>query len=391
MSQIRADALYILTLLSLLIVLAEWLVRRTALRHIGSALLVIVLGAVAGNLGLLPTTSTPDAPVPAYDAIFGYVAPIAIFWLLLSVNLRDVLRAGLPLIALFLLGSLGTTAGAVLAMRVVNGEASIGPLHAAIAGMFAGTYTGGSVNFNAIALHYGVMREGVLYGGAVVVDNIVTTAWMVATLAIPRVLARAWPRRAGQAAARPASAPIVDLAAESETIDPRKLALVLALGTGALWVSIRLSAALAAAGMTVPTILIVTTIALALAQVPAVSRLPGARALGMYAVYLFLAVIGAFCDVRAMAGLGMLGLVLLAFAMLAVLVHGAVTFGAAWLFRIDLEGAAVASQANVGGSTSALALAKSLGREDLLVPGILLGSLGNAIGTFLGFLVARLS
>ena len=35
-------------------------------------------------------------------------------------------------------------------------------------------------------------------------------------------------------------------------------------------------------------------------------------------------------------------------------------------------GAAVASQANVGGSTSALALAKSLGREDLLVPAILL-------------------
>jgi uncharacterized membrane protein len=73
-----------------------------------------------------------------------------------------------------------------------------------------------------------------------------------------------------------------------------------------------------------------------------------------------------------------------------VLVHGAVTFGAAWIFRMDLDGAAVASQANVGGATSALALAKSLGREDLLLPGILLGSIGNAIGTFLAFTVARL-
>jgi uncharacterized membrane protein len=58
---------------------------------------------------------------------------------------------------------------------------------------------------------------------------------------------------------------------------------------------------------------------------------------------------------------------------------------------IDLAGAAVASQANVGGATSALALAKSLGREDLLVPGILLGSLGTAVGTFLGFVAAGLS
>jgi uncharacterized membrane protein len=76
---------------------------------------------------------------------------------------------------------------------------------------------------------------------------------------------------------------------------------------------------------------------------------------------------------------------------MVVLAHGVVIFGAAWIFRIDLAGAAVASQANVGGATTALALAKSLGREDLLVPGILLGSLGTAIGTFLGFLAARLS
>jgi hypothetical protein len=35
-----------------------------------------------------------------------------------------------------------------------------------------------------------------------------------------------------------------------------------------------------------------------------------------------------------------------------------------------------------------LALAKSLGREDFILPAILLGALCNAIGTFLGFLVA---
>jgi uncharacterized membrane protein len=62
----------------------------------------------------------------------------------------------------------------------------------------------------------------------------------------------------------------------------------------------------------------------------------------------------------------------------------------AWLAGLDLDGAAVASQANVGGSTSALALAKSLGREDLLLPAILLGALGNAIGTFLGFLAVTM-
>lgn len=385
---LRADPLYVLAFLSFIIVLSERLVRRTSLRHIGSALLVIILGAIAANLGLIPSGSSAEVPVPVYDAIFAHVAPIALFWLLLHVSLRSILRAGMPLILLFLLGSLGTMAGVVVGMQVANGAERIGPLAGPVAGMFAGTYIGGSVNFNAIALHYGVVRDAVLYGGSIVVDNIITTVWIVATLALPRLLAPVWPTRGRRPATATSGAPIVELESERETLDPLMLAGVLALGAGAQWLSLLLARALAAAGVVVPPILIITTLALLLAQLPAVSRLAGPRVLGMYAVYLFLTVIGAFCDVRALAALGTLGVVLLLFTAVTVLVHGTVVFGAAWLFKMDLDGAAVASQANVGGSTSALALAKSLGREDLILPGILLGSLGNAIGTFLGFAVA---
>ncbi|MEO5588624.1 MAG: DUF819 family protein, partial [Gemmatimonadaceae bacterium] len=190
---------------------------------------------------------------------------------------------------------------------------------------------------------------------------------------------------------RAPAAPIIDLAAESETLDPRRMAVVLVAGAGAYAISSWLSRTLAGYGYNVPSILIITTLALVLAQIPATTALRGARVLGMYGVYLFLAVVGAFCDVRALAQLGRLGFVLFAFASILVLVHGMVTFGVARVFRMDLAAAAVASQANIGGSTSALALAKSLGREDLLVPGILLGSLGNALGTFLGFLVVPLA
>ena len=112
------------------------------------------------------------------------------------------------------------------------------------------------------------------------------------------------------------------------------------------------------------------------------------RYLGKTPVYLFLAVIGAFADVARLGELGSLGVTLLLFATIIVAVHGAVIFLAAWLLRLDLATAAVASQANIVGGTSALALARSLGREDLIVPGILMGSLGNAIGTFAGFFVA---
>ena len=385
-----ADALYVLTVLSIVIFGSEWLCRRGVFRHIGTALTVIAGGALLANLGILPAGSTPEAPVAAYDVIFGFVAPISIFWLLLPVNLGDVLKAGLPLVLLFLVGSVGTTIGAIVGMRIVGAEAAVGPMYQAVTGMFTGTYTGGSVNFNAVAIEYDVVRDGVLYAGSIVVDNVVNTAWIALTLVIPRVLLAVWPRRPGAGPVGGGGPPIVDLAAESETLDPRKLAVVLALGGAAMWVSVQASDLLATAGINVPSILIITALALALAQNRTLSRLPGARVLGMYAVYLFLTVIGAFCDLRALSDLGQLGWVLLVFASITVTVHGVLTFGVAWLFKIDLEGAAVASQANVGGATSALALAKSLGREDLLVPGILLGSLGTAVGTFLGFLAARL-
>ncbi len=135
--------------------------------------------------------------------------------------------------------------------------------------------------------------------------------------------------------------------------------------------------------------LVLTVVALSLAQIPSVSRLRGTRVVGMFAVYLFLNVIGAFCDLRALGGLGQLGLTLLAFAGVTVLVHGVVVVAAARVMRVDGDMAAIASQANVGGSTSALALARSLGRTDLVLPAVLIGSLGNAVGNFFGFWVAR--
>jgi uncharacterized membrane protein len=105
----------------------------------------------------------------------------------------------------------------------------------------------------------------------------------------------------------------------------------------------------------------------------------------MFAVYLFLAVVGAFCDVSALRGMGSLGWTLLGVASLTVLFHGLFTFGVGRFFCRDWAVLAVASQANIGGATSALALAKSLKRQDLLLPGILVGSLGYALGTYLGF------
>jgi len=380
------DSLWILAVLAANVAASEWLVRRTALRHLGSALLVIVVTAITANIGIIPTYSND---VPVYAGVFDYLAPLSIFLLLLRVHLAGIWRAGRAMLLLFGVGALGTTLGVIVAMRAVGGAHAFGTLYYALGGMFVGTYVGGSINFNAVAIEYGVVHDGALYAGAAAVDNVATTLWMVVTVALPRLLARF----AGvtSAVVEPLEGAIDETPQDEhdlETVGPFDLALLLALGSVSVIASSAAARALETVGIDIPSILILTTLALVLAQWPPVQRLRGTRVCGWLAVMVFLAVIGALCDLAALRAMGPLAVRLALFVGTAVLIHGAVTFGIGAALRIDPAISAVASQANIGGGTSALALARSLGRGDLMLPAILVGSLGNAVGTYLGFLTA---
>ncbi len=377
--------LYILAALGLHVALSEYLARHTFLRHVGAALLVIVLTAISANLGLLPTY---EENLDFYNVIFGPVASLSIFLLLLGVNLADVKKAGGALLSLFLLGSFGTVAGVFCGLLSVGGFDAFGDLTFALGGMFVGTYTGGSVNFNAVAAQYGVMQEGGLYLGASVVDSAMTTIWMAATVAIPRLLQR---RRSGAGPQLEIGGPLTGEDQDTETTHHFDLALLVSIGCLVVWVAGEVSLwASVAFGFQIPSVLVLSTVALVLAQLPFIQALRGARLLGMLLVMLFLSVIGVLCDVGALLELGQLAGKLSLFCFVCVFVHGVVVFGGAALFKQDPVLAAVASQANIGGGTSALALARSLGRSDLVLPAILIGALGTALGTYLGFGVAEL-
>ena len=383
------SSLFVLAVLALNVALCEWLCRRTWLRHLGTALLVIVVTAVEANLGLIPTYG-PDIPPYAervYAGTFEYLVALAVFWLLLDVNLRRVLRAGLPMLALFLIGSLGIALGVILGMQVVDGALAFGGFQAPLAGMFVGTYTGGSINFAAIASHYGVRDHAVLFAGANAVDAAMTAVWMAVCIGLPRALAPLWPegRRTGDGGAHAVEAP-----EEEERVHPFDLGVTFGLGLLALWLSELGTQALARAGARVPEILVLTTLALVVAQTGISRHLRGSRVLGLFTIYVFLAVIGALCDLEAVLSLGRVAADLTTLVLVVFAVHGALIFVAARLLKIDPATAAVASQAGIGGSSSALALARSLDRQDLVLPGILAGSVGTAIGTYLGFAVAGL-
>ena len=62
-------------------------------------------------------------------------------------------------------------------------------------------------------------------------------------------------------------------------------------------------------------------------------------------------------------------------------------FLGAKLLRFDLEDAIIASNANIGGPTTAAGMAISQGWAKLVGPAMLVGTLGSVLGTYAGTVV----
>lgn len=73
------------------------------------------------------------------------------------------------------------------------------------------------------------------------------------------------------------------------------------------------------------------------------------------------------------------------FALVQISIHLALILGLGKLFKLDLKLLLIASNANVGGPTTACGMATAKGWSSMIIPGILAGIFGIAIATFLGY------
>lgn len=375
----------VLVALLTVVAISEWAARWPIFRKVGSAILALLLGALLANLNIIPT---PGNDTPIYDAVFAYILPGAIFLALLQASLRSLRNAGGTMVLAFLLGAVGVAIGAFVAAYLVPIAIPDSSL-AALAGMFTATYIGGSANFNAVALAYGMESQGSLYVVAILVDNVITVLWLMMLLAFPGLMRRTrfYPNQ------QPSAEPVASNPDQVEALHRPTVFQVtapLAMAAIAVLLSDGLASSLGEIGFPVPGIIIVTTIALLVAQLPGIDRLALAPSLGMAGLLLFLVVVGASADVGALVEAHSLGMAMVGFIATILFCHAIVLVGFGVLLRIEPEVIAVASVANIGGSAVAPAIAEGVGRPNLALPGVLVGLLGTALGTYAGFSVAQL-
>ncbi len=358
---------------------AAW-AERTRLGHrLSGVLVAILLAMVLSNVRLIPASS------PTYDTVLEYLIPIAIPLLLFDANLRRILRDTGKMLIGFGIGTVGTVIGVLVGSRLI----ALGPDGPALSGMFASTYIGGGLNFFAVAQATGFESGGQM-ASSIAADVLMTAVYIIAVMALPSVL---WIRRRF-------TSPIIERAdaeianggngqaviakkAVSFSIFAVTLALTLAFVISAVgyWLADLM-------GLEGFGILFISALALVPANVfPKLNQhLTGHEELGMIAIYIFLFVNGARADVWAMVGSA---LPITLFAVIIVATHMVFTFTVGALVKLDLAELIIASNACVGGSSSAGPIAAARGWRELVTPGILCGSLGNAIGTFIGVGITR--
>ncbi len=363
--------------LAAVVLTSLWLEAHTrAFRKIGAAATAILLALMLSNLGLIPGKS------PVYDFLLGQAVIAGIILILLNVSLDSVRQAGAPMLMAFAIGSVGSAVGAVIMVNVLH--IPIGPDAWKLAGQFTATYIGGGMNFAAVGQQLDTRAD--LFTAGIAADVIITAIWLIACLVVPELFARR-----EQAGATPVASPVPDassaggLAAQLESSGvPLRLtdfAGLTSITLGIMWIAEVLTSYAPA----VPRIIWLTTIVLVLAQLPVIRKLSGSVVIGNFLLLLFLASNGAKSVV---ANIVVVGPSIFWFAAGTVAIHGIIIFGIGWMLRLNGELLAVASQAGVGGAASAMALASARKRPELILPGVAVGMLGNAVGNYAGIAVA---
>lgn len=402
-----ADPLAIFLVLAVIVLVALQLEQRSRLfRSLGAALVAILLGMVLSNTGVLPEESR------TYELLMGPGVSMGVVLILLSVDMHSIRQAGPSMLVAFGIGALGTAIGALVSGLVLAGI--VGPETWKLTGQFTGTYTGGGLNFAALAQEFGTSSN--LFTAAVAADVIITAIWLIACLTVPLLLSGGSASSTGPAS-RSSSGPLsgtaspgpagtahaevaTEVASEGEPDDPLSLehslyssvravpiadmAALVVISVGAVW----LAGVIGGVVPVLPEILWLTVLALIVAQIPAVKTLSGGPMLGNYLILLFLASNGARSVVARIVEVGP---GVFYFALGTVAIHGLIIFGVGRALKIDAPTLAVASQANIGGPASAMALSSARGYGNTLLPGIAVGLLGYAVGNFAGIAIAALA
>ncbi len=354
---------------------------------VSGAIIALILALLLSNFKVIPTESV------VYDQVWGFVIPLALPLLLFQIDIKAIWKESGRLLGIFLLSSVGTVAGTFVAFFLLKEHI---PHLDKLSAMMSASYIGGGVNFAAMALKFNPPKD--VISAAVVADNLMTALFILTLMAIPTV--RFFRKKY--------STPHIDevevklIAGQEDYFSRKEISLLdIALNFGAAFFIVAVSFKLSAfmtnilpeaggnilyemfTGIVTDKYLILTTFtfALLLSFPKFFKQLNGSNEFGTFLIYLFFFVLGIPASIPLIIQTAPL---LLLFVFIIAMLNLVISLIAGRLIGADLEEILLASNANIGGPTTAAALAIAKGWHKLIGPILVVGTLGYIIGNYIG-------
>ncbi|MBF0714748.1 DUF819 family protein [Gemelliphila palaticanis] len=368
----------LLTIVAISIYLEE---KFSIAKKISGAVIALILAATLSNLNIIPYESV------VYDNVWSYVVPLAIPMLLFSCDIKAIWKESSRLTIIFLISSVGTMLGAIIGYFALS---NFIPSLNHIAGMMSASYIGGGVNFVAVASSFNIPSD--LISAATVSDNLLMVLYFFVLITIPTT---AFFKKHFKSSYQQESQNIVKknniLKVETSVKD---IAFTFAISSSIVAISFYLSKVISSIGESV-LITLISNKYLILATLTIIitstfsnffKTIKSSNEIGTFLIYIFFAVIGVPASISSIIEKSPL---LLLFCAIMVLTNMLVTFIAAKIFNFTLEEAIIASNANIGGPTTAAAMAISKNWNTFVAPAMIVGTLGYVIGTYFGILLGQ--
>lgn len=353
-----------------------WAERTGPGSRLSGAMVTMLCTFLLSNLNIIPTTAA------SYALVWQYLVPLAIPMLLVNADIRRILIESGPTLLAFVIGAVGTVIGVLLAYSIIP----LGEHDWQLAAVFSASYIGGPMNYLSTAKAVGLQDSDLLKAG-IAVDHLMIIVYFLFLFSLPSMYRLR--SRFQERPDRHRLATEVILRKESRTGErvnlpgiTTALAMSLLICTLAFEIEQRL-------GYPGSAILFITLISISIASVFrfAMQRLDGAMEIGILFMQIFFATIGASANIATVIKVGPM---LLVFAVIILLVHLLFILVIGKYTRLSLPEILIASNANIGGATTAVAMAAARRWNALMVPAILCGTLGYASGDFIGMAISKL-
>ncbi|RIL37012.1 DUF819 domain-containing protein [Staphylococcus equorum] len=355
---------------------------------ISGAIIALVGAMLLSNFKVIPTSS------PVYDTVWDFIVPLSIPLLLFSSNILKIWKESRRLLFIFMIASVGTMIGTVVAFLTLNQWI---PYLSKIGAMMTGSYIGGGVNFAALSSKF--QTPGDMVSSTVVADNSVMALYFILLIAIPSM---PWIKKNFTTNYKAETTPET----QQSFWQPKKIQLLdiafsMASAIALVAISFKIAELIQ---LWVPksnliltiivsffgdSYLLLTTLTLIVVAIwgDFFEKLAGASEIGTFLIYIFFVVIGtpaSFATIITTAPL------LFVFVIIILIFNLGLSLILGKLFKFKIEEILLASNATAGGPTTAAALAIGKGWSGLVGPILIIGTLGYVIGNYAGTMMYQL-